>query len=130
MSLPVEYKGTIEELGKKKVAFVSRKKMFFPQFYVNGNMLHFWIIGHCDEEEANTFEASISFFYNGKWNQSMRDTVKPILGMNKDLFKSGELGLVFPVKTITQYFDYQNKVSKNSDKIEFKLEVVCEKRET
>ena len=54
MSLPVEYKGTIEELGKKKVAFVSRKKMFFQQFYVS-NMLHFWIIGHCDEEEANTF---------------------------------------------------------------------------
>ena len=53
----------------------------------------------------------------------MRDTVKPI-DMNKDLLKSGEYGLVFPVKTITQYFDLQNKVSKNSDKIEFKLEVV------
>ena len=88
-------------------------------------MLHFWIIGHCLEEKANTFEASISFFYNGKWNQSMRDTVKPI-DMNKDLLKVGEYGLVFPVKTITQYFDHQNKVSKNSDKIEFKLEVVCE----
>ena len=125
----LEFKGTIEELRKKKVILKRYKQLFFPQFYVNGNLLHFWMIGHCLEEKANTFEASISFFYNGKWNQSMRDTVKPI-DMNKDLLKSGEYGLVFPVKTITQYFDYQTKISKNSDKIEFKLEVVCEKRET
>ena len=88
-------------------------------------MLHFWIIGHCDEVEANMFEASISFFYNGKWNQ-LGDTVKPI-DIKKGLLKNGESGLTFPVETITQYFDRQNNVRKNSDKIEFKLEIICEK---
>ena len=56
----------------------------------------------------------------------MRDTIKPI-DIEKELLKSGEYGLIFPVKTITQYFDRQDNVRKYSDKIEFKLEIICEK---
>ena len=121
----LKFKGTIEQLKTKTFILKSYGRPFFPQFYVNGNMLHFWIIGHCDEIEANMFEASISFFYNGKWNQ-LGDTVKPI-DIKKGLLKNGESGLTFPVETLTQYFDRQNNVRKNSDEIEFKLEIICEK---
>ena len=56
----------------------------------------------------------------------MGDTVKPI-DIEQNLLKNGESGLTFPVETLTQYFDLQNNVRKNSDKIEFKLEIICEK---
>ena len=133
----LKFKGTIEQLKTKTFILNRREKdyncslnsyerPFFPQFYVNGNMLHFWIVGLSHEYDASMYEASISFFYNGKWNQSMRDTVKHI-DIEKELLKSGELGLTFPVKTITQYFDHQNNVRKYSDNIEFKLEIIFEK---
>ena len=133
----LKFSGTIEQL-KTKTFILNRRekdyncslnsyeKPFFPQFYVNGNMLHFWIVGLSHEYDASMYEASISFFYNGKWNQSMRDTVKHI-DIEKELLKSGELGLAFPMKTITQYFDHQNNVRKYSDKFEFKLEIIFEK---
>ena len=122
----LDFKGTAYQLNEKTFILNSYGKPFFPQFYIKGNMLHFWIIGHCDEVEASMFEASISFFYNGKWNRALMDNVKPI-DMDKQSLKNGEFGLIFSLKTLTQYFDHQAKVRKNHDMIEFELKIVCEK---
>ena len=122
----LDFNGTVQQLSDKTFILNSYGKPFFPQFHINGNTLHFWVVGHCDEVEANMFEASISFFYNGKWNRALMDNVKPI-DMDKQSLKNGEFGLIFPLKTLTQYFDHQAKVRKNHDMIEFELKIVCEK---
>ena len=89
-------------------------------------MLHIWVVAHGDVMEASSFNATISFFINGKWNQALCDLAKTI-NSDKTLLTSGELGMAFPLRQLTEYFDHETKNFKNQDYIEFKLKITCEK---
>ena len=123
----LEFKGTIDTLKTSTFILNSYKKPFFPQFFVNGNLLNIWVITHGDcLEEASSFNATISFFINGKCSQTMCDLAKP-MNTEKTLLTSGKFGMSFVLRKLTEYFDHETKNYKNQDYIEFQLKITCEK---
>ena len=54
----LEFNGTLEDLKKSTFVLNCYGKPFFPQFYVNGNVLHFWVVGHGDRNEIGLFEVN------------------------------------------------------------------------
>ena len=52
----LDYKGSLEDLGKNVFVLNNYGRPFFPQFYVKGHFLHFWVVGHGDQNEVNSFE--------------------------------------------------------------------------
>ena len=54
------------------------------------------------------------------------DIVQP-LSRDKSLLTSGQLGLAFPMKKLTEYFDYEEYDYKYQDYIEFQLQISCKK---
>ena len=83
-------------------------------------------MAHGDIEEASSFNVTISFYINGKWDKALSDLAKP-MNRDKNLFTSGKLGMFFSLMHLTEYFDHQTKDYKNEDQIEFQLKVTCEK---
>ena len=45
---------------------------------------------------------------------------------NKKLFTAGELGMIFPLKKLTEYYDVEDKKYKHQDLLDFELKIVCE----
>ena len=54
----LEFNGTLEDLKKSTFILNSYGKPFFPQFYVNGKVLHFWVVGHGERHGFSSFEVS------------------------------------------------------------------------
>ena len=55
----LEFKGSREDLKKSVFILNCYGKPFFPQFFFNKEMekfLHFWVVGHGDQAEMNSFE--------------------------------------------------------------------------
>ena len=134
----LEFKGSLEDLEKSTFILNCYGKLFFPQFCVNqqpsknsfGNlkMLHFWIVGHGNQDEINSFEVLVKFWINGRTILT-KDFVIPIR-VSKIGFRFGcndENDMVIPVKKVTQYYDVQSKESKNQEFIEFEMKVTCPK---
>ena len=54
----LEFKGSLKDLKKNNFILNSYGKPFFPQFYVNGKLLHFWVVGHGNQDEISSFEVN------------------------------------------------------------------------
>ena len=122
------FKGTIEQLKSSVFILNCYGKPFFPQFRLfRRRCLQVVVIGYGEMEETNPFEASISFFYNGKWNPNAKDIVFP-MGMDKKYFISEALGLPFNIVTLQRScYDVQLKEYKFQEEIEFEMRIICEK---
>ena len=101
-------------------------KQFFPQFMISGNLLHVWVIFHGSNEEATFYEAFVSFYINNECCFTSNDKVQPI-SRDKKLFTTGQLGLAFPMKKLTEYFDVATNDYAYQDSIEFQLQISCKK---
>ena len=60
----LEFKGTREDLKKSIFVLNCYGKKFFPQFHVDRNLLHLWVVGHGDREEFEPFEVQVKFQNN------------------------------------------------------------------
>ena len=119
----LEFKGSFEDLKKSTFILNSYGKPFFPQFKVTDMILLFWVIGHGDQAEINSFELFIKFFLDGKPKLGLFDSVK---GINVD-HNMLTLGLMVPVKRLTRYYDVESNEFKDQTFIEFQMEIVSEK---
>ena len=52
----LDYKGSLEDLEESVFVLNSYGRPSFPQFYDKGNMLHFWVVGHGNQDELCSFE--------------------------------------------------------------------------
>ena len=57
----LEFKGSLEDLEKSTFILNCYGKPFFPQFIVEENVLHFWVVGHGNQDEINSFEVNYLF---------------------------------------------------------------------
>ena len=125
----LNYKSSTESLKNGAIFLVKTyDRLFFPQFYVKENLLHFWVVGSGDRIETECYEVSIAFCINGKWGKPYHDVVQ-CADIDKKLFKSGECGLIFPIKKLTKYLDEKTSEYKHQENVEFQLKIVCEKLE-
>ena len=125
----LNFKNSIEYLKNDAIFFMKTYgRSFFPQFYVKENQLHFWVVGSGDRIESECYEVSIAFCINGKWGKPYHDVVQ-CADIDKKLFKSGECGLIFPIKKLTKYLDEKTSEYKHQENVEFQLKIVCEKLE-
>ena len=94
--------GKIETLKSNTFVLNCYGKPFFPQFYVDGNILHVWVVGYTDQVgEASSYKAELCF-YNGGGSNLMAtcyDLVKDTK-MDKQLLKSGEHGIIYSLKNL------------------------------
>ena len=113
----LEFKGTREDLKKSIFVLNCYGKKFFPQFHVDRNLLHFWVVGHGDREEFEPFEVQVKF--QNDWAGSpltfdMNDSVYGI-EVHKYLLETGKDGMVIPLY----------KIEKGG--INFEMKIVSEK---
>ena len=63
----LEFKGTPEDLEKSTFILACNRPLyssiFYPQFQVKENLLHFWVVGHGNRDEMNSFEVYILFLF-------------------------------------------------------------------
>ena len=125
----LEFKGSLEDLKKKNYILNCYGRPFYPQLYVsnhsNNKTLHFWVVGHGNQDEINSFEVLVKFWINGRTTLA-HDFVRKI-HTYKGILTSGEDGMVIPVKKVTQYYDVQSKKFKIQEFIEFEMKVTCPK---
>ena len=125
----LSYKNSIESLKNDAIFFMKTyDRSFFPQFYVKENQLHFWVVGSGDRIESECYEVSIAFCINGKWGKPYHDVVQCV-DIDKNFFKSGKRGLIFPIEKLTEYLDEKTSEYKHQENVEFQLKIVCEKLE-
>ena len=53
------FKGSCDTLRKGHFILNNYGKYFFPQFFVNGNLLHFWVVTNGNKTEANLLKAVV-----------------------------------------------------------------------
>ena len=121
----LEFTGNLEDLKKNNFVLICYGKPFYPQFYVKENVLHFWVVGHGDQTEINSFKVRMQFFVEGR-HLLMEDFVKSI-DIAKNLLTSGQEGMMVPVKNLTQYYDVQSNEFKDQGYIELQMKIASEK---
>ena len=120
----LEFKGSREDLKKSVFILNCYGKPFFPQFFFNKkmeNFLHFWVVGHGDQAEMNSFEMSVDFFLDGKPRISMKDYVRGL----HDHYRGQPM--MINEYHVTQYFDVESKEIKDQEFIELEMKIVNEK---
>ena len=125
MAPVLEFKGNLEDLKKNNFVLNCYRKPFYPQFYVKGNVLHFWVVGHGNQTEINSFKFRMQLFVEGR-DLLIEDFVKSI-DIEKNLLTSGQDGMMVHVKNLTQYYDVQSSEFKDQGYIEFKMKITSEK---
>ena len=123
----LEFKGSLENLKKSHFILECHRRLFYPQFLIREKELKVWVVGHGDQTEINSFEATIKFWINGRTTFA-HDFIKPIEFEKKDVWhSSGQDCLVFPIKRIAQYYDFQSNEFKNQEYVEFEMKVTSPK---
>ena len=125
MAPVLEFKGNLEDLKKNNFVLNCYGKPFYPQFYVKENVLHFWVVGHGDQTEINSFKVRMQLFVEGR-DLLIEDFVKSI-DIEKKFLTSGQQGMMVPVKNLTQYYDVQSKEFKDQEYIEIQMKITSEK---
>ena len=123
----LKFKGGLEDLVKSTFILNSYGKPFYPQFHVNkkAKTLHFWVVGHGDQAEIDSFEFDVTFYRNGK-KLLVSDFVK-LIDIDKNLLTSGQDGVMIPVKNLTQIYDFKSNEFKDQGYIEFQMKITSEK---
>ena len=121
----MKFKGSLEELEKNNDILNCYGRPFYPQFYVKGNVLHVWVVGHGDQTEISSFDYTLESYVNEKKFCSS-DSVKAI-DTDKNLLTSGQDGITVPVKKLTHSYDVQTEEFKDQGFIEIQMKVVSEK---
>ena len=114
----LKFKGSLKDLKKSVFVLNCYGKHFFPQFHVaDRNLLHFWVVGHGDRKEFESFEVQVKFQNNWAGNPMTFDINDSVYGIevHKYLLTTGKDGCVIPLY----------KIEKGG--IEFEMEVVSEK---
>ena len=78
----LEFKGSLEELKKNNFILNIYGKPFFPQFYVNGSLLHIWVVGHGNQDEISLFQVKkfLRFHHKGVVTDSFNFLILIYLG--------------------------------------------------
>ena len=97
----LDFNGNIETLKNDTFVLNSYGKPFFPQFYVNGNFLHIWIVGYTDDiAEASSYEAELCF-YNGDGSRKGNICYDLVKDTKMDKFRAYTFRLYFVRGTFT-----------------------------
>lgn len=125
----LKFDGNIETLKNGTFVLNRYGKPFFPQFYIKDNLLHFWIVGYTDDiVEASSYEVELAFFIrNGSSPISVTYDLVKDTKIDKKLLTSGNRGMIFSLKYLTEYFVRDTNEYKHHENIEFKLTIFCEK---